>query len=288
MEISEFNIKLKEYINEAKRLEKVKPNKASELWLKIAEFILEFSKQSDINLSFRMKLWNQVNSIIKNIKEKSVSSISTQNQKTSGIENKSIASSLENAEKENDLFNPENLPSVPSSNINSLNIESKPNSNKNLNLNVNIHDNNASSLDSDKNQQSNDDFFGRIIKMENELKQMPELWKEIDAHPYTPDRSIIPSKISLNNDEKPKTKPVIKVEKAEKPLFIESPIKSKDDFIDPYKGTKPIFEIKDPFSLESLKSDEAEHKNNEIFCKFCGEKIAPGITICPKCGAELV
>ncbi|MHA1339746.1 MAG: zinc ribbon domain-containing protein [Promethearchaeota archaeon] len=294
MDIHEFNRKLKGFIHDAKILEKTNPQKAQKLWLKIAEFALEFSKQPGIDRNFKLRLWNQINAIVKRVKEESGYSNYRQDILSANspehVDNKDAKISSESPQTptfdQSSIFDPSNLPSVPTN-------DAESQGNENLDDEDYMEKFDPSQLPhlataNDTKKQAAEEFYKRIMKMEDELKQMPDYWKEINPEPYRPEKSIIPSQKSSTSDEKDQSKPIIKVEKAEKPLFDESPIKSSDDFVDPYRGTKDIDEkkIKDPFSAESIEFDDSEVQEN-IFCKLCGEKIPVGSNKCPKCGAEL-
>ena len=124
--------------------------------------------------------------------------------------------------------------------------------------------------------------------MEEELRKMPEIFKEIKPVDYTPDKSIIPTtapppKVS---EEHP-TGPVMTLDKDDsiKIDLVEGP-----DIIDPYKGTKDTVKIKDPFGPNAQPSPEKkkkELKEDKLHCYACGTPIGEKDTTCSKCGAEL-
>lgn len=267
MKIEEFNKKLSSYINDVKLIEKSDPDKARKMWLKIAEFALEFSKQPGIDRTFKLKLWNQVNIIIKKVKENS-------------IQNSTGGPSNFQYNKDSSL-DASQLPSVPSDNEDlesnqAIDSENKQNAT-----------NSAPTFTPEEKKEARNDFFERIMKMENELKQIPDFWKEVKAQPYTPDKSIIPfSNLpppdSLGPEDPEK---IVHVKKSTKSIIDQKDLKTDHDFVDPYRGTKDFDKPKDPFGPTN--TDIPTDENITQYCPLCGAKIQDGKNICPNCGSNL-
>ncbi|MCP4762092.1 MAG: zinc ribbon domain-containing protein [archaeon] len=275
MDLKDFNLKLASYINDAKLMERTDPAKAKILWVKIAEFALEFSKQPNIDRDFRMKLWKQIDGILKRAKEgMTKNGIKIEKtQEKSGKESKSVpflpSKMPEDDEKDkkdenNSLqegkFDFDDLPSVP---------EDEPNQS--------IQKNN------DEEMSNSESFFSKIQKMEEELKKIPDSFKEIKPKPFSSEKTIIPP----SNLPKPNVGPQVNIDinSEGKGLLDDNPVNFNDDSIDPYKGTKDTDEIKDPFAKTPEKDDISIKKLSH--CYACGTQIEGNNKTCPKCGAEL-
>lgn len=271
MQLGDFNRKLKSYIRDAKILEKTDPERARTMWLKIAEFALEFSKQPGIDHDFKMRLWNQINIIIKNVKENGPAVQPKQKVK----ESHPSRPSKPVAKKDEDEGSFE-LPSVPEDDE-----DEESELPDNSDLPTAPSDEKATPQQGEPGTPKTD-FYDRIMKMENELKQMPDFIEEVNPEPYSPDHSIIPFSNSppQENNEEPK----VNVQKADKPLFDEDELELDSEEIDPYRGTAEKKEIKDPFG-PAVNGDADEE--NAYTCPFCGESIRPGSKQCPKCGSAL-
>lgn len=275
MQISDFNRKLKNYIRDAKILERTDPDRARTLWLKIAEFALEFSKQPGIEHGFKIRLWKQINMIIKNVKERGPSVQPSRKDQIVRPQKSQPPRNISPDERE--YFE---LPSVPDD-FDDEDLEEgeqKSQSPDHLPPSPPKEEHPPKSADTS----SPEDFYNRIMKMENELKQMPDFIKEVNPAPYTPDKSIIPfSNVSPPDaDEQPQ----INVQKADKPLFNEDELDLDTDEIDVYHGTAEKKEVKDPFGpAVDAESDD----DNAYLCPFCGEPIEPNSKNCPKCGMAL-
>lgn len=265
MKIEEFNKKLASYINDVRLIEKSDPDKARKMWLKIAEFALEFSKQPGIDRTFKLKLWNQVNVIIKKVKETSLQNSAGpadfQSNKTSSMD-------------------PAQLPSVPMD-------DEEEESNQDLNSENKQQTFDTPNFTPEEKKEARNDFFERIMKMENEMKQIPDFWKEIKAQPYTPDKSIIPFSNPTPPDDIGPEDPekVVHVKKATQSIITQKDLKSENDFVDPYRGTKDFEKPKDPFGPTNL--DILNNENVTQYCPLCGAKIKEGINSCPNCGSSL-
>ena len=69
MDIGDFNRKLAIFIADARALEKTDRKRANAMWLKICEYAIEFSKQKNVDRSLRLRIWKQVDVILKKVKE---------------------------------------------------------------------------------------------------------------------------------------------------------------------------------------------------------------------------
>ncbi len=132
------------------------------------------------------------------------------------------------------------------------------------------------------------DFVERIKKMEEELRSMPDIFKEIKPAEYTPDKSIIPSSApppSVSPEQPTESVTVIDQGSTLNIDPVERP-----DSIDPYKGTKEQVEIKDPFGPDAQPISDTKDESTDddtLHCYACGVPIGEKFTTCKKCGAEL-
>ncbi|MBN2156646.1 MAG: zinc ribbon domain-containing protein [Candidatus Lokiarchaeota archaeon] len=292
MDISDFNRKLANFIADARSLEKTDQKRANAMWLKICEFAIEFSKQKNIDRALRLKIWSQVDQILKKVKGEETSS------------EESVPETL--TEQSPVPFEVDfgfDLPSVPKEGDSELSQEEEnvpfhtPTTSKDIGTSSEdaedkllYQDAISSKSEERESQVQVNNFLERIKKMEDELRKMPEIFKEIQPPDYTPDKSIIP----------PSSPPP----QVSREHFIESPTSiekntsisiepvERPDTIDPYKGTKDTIEIKDPFGpdaqdLPEEKEDESDSKGEGLFCYACGASIRAKDKKCPKCGAEL-
>ncbi|MHA1729974.1 MAG: zinc ribbon domain-containing protein [Promethearchaeota archaeon] len=284
MNIKEFNKKLAFFTNDAKISEKGNPEKAKNLWLKICEFALEFSKQPGIERSFRLKLWKHIENIIKRLKKEEI--IPQQ-------EGVPFVGQSMNEELEFDLSK---LPSVPTNELDEIN-EEKTEETRDSNYSDIIND---TLKDEEKNKKDllvhiskeegkeseKKTFFDNLAKLEEELKKMPDIFKEVTPTPYSPEDTIIKIKKEDNGytiDNEDTVLPDIQISTEDR-LNIK-PINLDNDNVDVYKGTKDIDKIEDPFA-EGGKAD-TDKKKIEVFCYACGAKIKSGAKECPKCGTKL-
>ena len=273
MDIRDFNIKLAGFIKDAKRMEKTDSKKARVLWLKIAEFALEFSKQTNIDRSFKLKLWKQIDTIIKRVKP-----IEMQVSPPNFVE--SLRQDSISQQPSNTNFDFNQFPSVPNDEDNIS--PSKPFIDTPKN-------------DEDKDEKINEDegFYSKILKMEEDLKQMPDFIKEVNVKSYNSDESIIPFSKSIlqtsNDDESEKInlQPSVSAldlgSNTREGYNINTNKNNDTDYIDPYKGTKDMDKIIDPFSPEVPEVPGV----NVVFCYACGAPVPPNSKRCPKCSAEL-
>ena len=289
MDISDFNRKLAMFIADARALEKTDQRRANAMWLKICEFAIEYSKQKNVDRTLRLKIWSQVDTIIKKVKgEELISTEPPSSQSTSkkesaipfevdfGVDFPSVPKEDGSSENDKVPFQSPEPPKLASSEVD----EDK------LLFQDAISDNFAE----EKPKEQVNDFFERIKKMEDELRKMPDIFKEIRPSEYTPNKSIIPSsapppRVSAEGS----TKSITLIER-DSSLSIE-PVENPDT-IDPYKGTKDRGEITDPFGPEAHLKEEMEgnqQADNEsrLFCYACGAPIRDKDKICKKCGAEL-
>ncbi len=285
MDISDFNRKLSVFIADARVLEKTDRTRANAMWLKICEFAVEFSKQKNVDRTLRLRIWRQVDQILKKVKNEEIpSSVPTPQPAASdqkvpfevdfGLDFPSVPKSDETSDSKEESSAPFQAPSPPE--------ESSTESNEDEKL---FQDAISSEP---KPKVEVEDFVERIRKMEEELRSMPDIFKEIKPPEYSPDKSIIPSSAPPPHvsPEQP-TEPVTAIER-DNSLNIE-PVE-KPDTIDPYKGTKDSVEIKDPFGPEGQPAQDAKEKvsqKSDLHCYACGNPIREKDTICSKCGAEL-
>lgn len=251
MDIKDFNSLFESHIKKAKILEKTDEAQAKKLWLEICEFALEFSKQPGTDRNFKLKIWKHIETIINRLKTDSGIQYSSENVETKQSEEKDLE------------FDINSLPKVPqddpdfsdvSEDLSKSEIEAKS-----------------------KTQQA--PYFDKIKKLEKELKEMPESFKEISAEDYSPDKSIIPFQ----------SKPVepsgqVNIKKSDGSLFENNPPIFDNDTIDVYKGTKDVKEIIDPFGPKIESNNE---KKTELRCYACGAVIKYGEKKCPSCGSDL-
>jgi hypothetical protein len=281
MDIADFNRKLSVFIMDARALEKTDRKRANAMWLKICEFAIEFSKQKNVDRTLRLRIWKQVELIIQKVKGEEVPSAVTytSNQPETkvpfevdfGFDFPSVPEEEEEENEQKDTNVPFQNPPPPED-------DNKPvDEEKAL-----FHD---AISKPPKDETKVNDFINRIKKMEEELRSMPDIFKEIKPSEYTPNKSIIPSSAPppYVSPEQP-TSPATNIEK-DSSLSIE-PVE-RPDTIDPYKGTKDTQEIKDPFGPEAEKDLVQDLSKKEIFCYACGAPVREKDTTCSKCGAEL-
>jgi hypothetical protein len=286
MDLSQFNQKLSSFIRDAKLLEKTDPKKARVLWLKIAQYALEFSKKSGIDRDFKISLWRQIDGIIKKVKAEEIASGRdfSDTEESEGDNDKSnLTAGMDASARDIDFSS---LPSVPKDGEDDIPV--KPNLSK-VDLASKKDQNKPSNIQQNKGKPLS--FFEQIQNMENELKQMPEIFKEVPAIPFDPKKTIIKPVKDINPQDHSE---VVNIQKVGKDIFGDTPIDLGTDSIDPYKGTKDFNEIKDPFGpagidqsineLNVTNHDEKVAKNDFIFCKECGFKLPTSAIKCSKCG----
>jgi len=284
MDIAQFNQKLASFIRDARLLEKTDPKKARILWLKIAQYALEFSKKAGIDRDFKISLWRQIDAIIKKVKAEEIAAGRELGETSEGEEpyNESISHSEFETGAEN--IDISSLPSVPKEGDEEVTDKHPSISKGNIKPESNIQ----------QNKTKNISFFEQIQNMENELKQMPDIFKEVPAVPYDPKKTIIkPTK----EDPKQDNSDVVNIQQVGKDIFGNQPLDLGNDNIDPYKGTKDFNEIKDPFGpagidqsineLNISNSEKTGTKGDFIFCSKCGVKSPVGSKNCPHCGNSL-
>ncbi|MHA1820543.1 MAG: hypothetical protein ACTSU2_07290 [Promethearchaeota archaeon] len=302
-------------IKDAKILEKRSPDVAKKVWLKICEFALEFSKQPGVKRDLRLKIWKQISNILNRLKEnenigKSEYFNYLESKNKAGNElafggHQGDSKGLGNycshpSELDFNLF-----PSPPKEESETQSTDSTDSTNTNMSQEqlANIGTNSTSTINTSIQKDSQDlnktstpkskfAFYEKILKMEDELKKMPDSFKEINAEHYTPDKSIIPmdkEKITkaLKPDNKDNSSSVIDLKTEQ--ILNEADINdlkkiTTKETIDPYRGTKDFKEIKDPLGGDGLKNIQ---NVQEHVCYACGAKVEPGMKRCPNCGAEL-
>ncbi len=290
MDISDFNRKLSIFIADARALEKTDRRRANAMWLKICEFAIEYSKQKNVDRSLRIRIWKQVELILKKVKGEEIESSTTPSSPVTRTEEKSIPFEVD--------FGLD-FPSVPKGDESEQEKDSSsvPFQSPPPPEDTSVHEDEDARLFqdaiSDKSSggssvASTDDFVTRIRRMEEELRKMPDIFKEIKPSDYTPDKSIIPSSAPPPHisPETPTDAPqmldksnTINIEPVERP-----------DIIDPYKGTKQNMEITDPFGPDSQipqvkKEDSSDEEGKH--CYACGAPVGEKDSSCSKCGAEL-
>lgn len=294
MDISDFNRKLSIYIADARALEKTDRKRANAMWLKICEFAIEYSKQRNVDRTLRLKIWRQVEVILQKVKgEETPSSIPSHT-----AESKSIPFEVDFGFDFPSV--PEDEPSDTSQDKSDVPFQAPPPpenidtalSTPNIDEDKLLFQDAVLSPSKETPPEPVTNFIERIKKMEEELRSMPDIFKEIRPPDYTPDKSIIPSSTPppQMSPEHP-TEPLMQIGKNSLPI---EPVE-KPDTIDPYKGTKETIEIKDPFGPdaqpaqdeETLKVTEKRSKESDIFCYACGAPIREKDITCSKCGAEL-
>lgn len=285
MDLKEFNQKLAMFIKDAKQLERVDPRKARQMWLKICEFALEFSKKSDIDRNFRLRLWKQIDSIINKIKTSSTPSYTPHQNISTSKPKKNIPFASSKSDEDFEI-NINDLPEVPKFGTEDSKepVNKEKSDDESLKKGNSAKDENLEEKKDNDNPQSGESFFDRVHRMENELKKMPEFFKEVKPEPYNVDKSIIKSS---KDESAPSSQiqPEIKIEKSDNKLFDDNPINTDNDTIDPYRGTKDVDVIKDP--LGSTGQSGEEIRTDKTHCYACGSEILAGKKRCPNCGAEL-
>jgi hypothetical protein len=286
MDISDFNRKLSVFIADARALERTDRKRANAMWLKICEFAIEYSKQKNVDRTLRLRIWKQVDRIIQKVKGEEISSSIPSSPEPSDTEEKSIpfevdfGFDLPSVPKGEDEESLEKTDSVSFKSSSPTDGDSTPIDEEKQLFQEAI----SKAPVEDESKQDVNNFVERIKRMEEELRQMPDIFREIKPDEYTPDKSIIPS-----SAPPPSISP-------EKPTSLEAgnsldiePVE-RPDTIDPYKGTKESTEIKDPFGPDAQDSVDKEvniSKDSDKHCYACGAPIREKDTVCKKCGAEL-
>ena len=287
MDITDFNRKLSNFIADARTLEKTDRKRANAMWLKICEFAVEYSKQKNVDRSLRLRIWKQVDIILQKVKGEEVSPAAPS---PATSETKDIPfevdfgfdfPSVPKSEDEKPTLDSKSVPfqsEVPPEDVDRTGDEEKRL----------FKDAVSDSAPKEEPKVSVNDFVERIKKMEEELRSMPDIFKEIKPADYTPDKSIIPSSApppSISSEHPTEVVTAIEQGNALNIDPVERP-----DTIDPYKGTKDKVEIKDPFGPDAQPPSEKKIDSTDassLHCYACGAPIREKDTACKKCGAEL-
>ncbi|MHA1451333.1 MAG: hypothetical protein ACTSRD_00560 [Promethearchaeota archaeon] len=288
MDITDFNRKLSIFITDARTLEKTDRKRANAMWLKICEFAIEYSKQKNVDRSLRLRIWKQVDIILQKVKGEEVSPAAAPTPATS--ETKDVPFEVDFGFDFPSV--PKNEVEKPASDSKSVQFQSGAppedvdravDEEKRL-----FQDAVSDSTPKEELKVNVNDFVERIKKMEEELRSMPDIFKEIKPADYTPDKSIIHSSApppSISPEHPTEVVTAIEQGNALKIDPVERP-----DTIDPYKGTKDKVEIKDPFGPDAQPPSEKKTHSPEadsLHCYACGAPIGEKDTACKKCGAEL-
>lgn len=288
MDITDFNRKLAMFIADARALEKTDRKRANAMWLKICEYAIEYSKQKNVDRSLRLRIWKQVDVILQKVKGEEVTpqapSPTSPTSKTKavpfevdfGFDFPSVPKTEDEKPESDSKSAPFQAGPPPEDASTEVDEEKRL-----------FQDAVTDSAPKEEPKVSVNDFVERIKKMEEELRSMPDIFKEIKPADYTPDKSIIPSSAPPPSvsPEQP-TEFVTTIEQGNA-LNID-PVE-RPDTIDPYKGTKEKVEIKDPFGPDaqpSIEKEEDTSKGSELHCYACGAPIGEKVKLCKKCGAE--